>query len=63
MTEIKPLIFCYPNFNILIRNLAVCKPAINLFNDIHIQVNGNISLPENVADNGGLHASFRVSCQ
>ena len=53
MTEIKPF---------LISQCAVCKPAIDLFNDIHIQVNGNRSLPENVADNGGLHASFRVSC-
>ena len=27
----------------------------------HTQVNGQISLPENLADNGGLHASFQVS--
>ena len=42
--------------------LTACEIKLMLsFKDIHIQVNGNISLSENVADNGGLQASFQVS--
>ena len=47
----------------LLRCLSSSKIIINTvaLHIYHIQVNGAISLPENVADNGGLHASFQVS--